>query len=114
MLLKLCNCFVRKIAMSSVFVDIWELFPTSTFVAYICDKSAPPIIILSAVSVFVLFNASHYINKKDNFINIIHFRFVDLDTLDVFWFLNFLFNDAYERLNHIITQPFPCCFLDTA
>ena len=58
MLLKFCNCFVFKIAMSSVFVDIWALFPISAFVAYICDKSVPPIIMLSAVKVFVLLNVS--------------------------------------------------------
>ena len=58
MLLKFCNCFVFKIAMSSVFLDVWALFPTSAFVAYICDKSVPPITILSAVSVFVLFNVN--------------------------------------------------------
>ena len=43
-------------AISPVFVVIWALFPISVFVAYICDKSVPPIIILSAVKVFVLFN----------------------------------------------------------
>ena len=56
--MKFCNCFVFKIAISSVFVDIWALFPISDFVAYICDKSVPPIIILSAVKVFVLFNVN--------------------------------------------------------
>ena len=56
MLLKFCNCFVFKVAISPVFVVIWALFPISAFVAYICDKSVPPIIILSAVKVFVLFN----------------------------------------------------------
>ena len=50
-----------KIAISSVFVVIWALFPVSAFVAYICYKSVPPIIILSAVKVFVLFNVKSII-----------------------------------------------------
>ena len=57
-LLKFCNCFVFKTAISSVFVVIWALFPISAFVAYICDESVPPIIMLSAVKVFVLFNVN--------------------------------------------------------
>ena len=47
-----------KVAISPVFVVIWALFPISDFVAYICDKSVPPIIILSAVNVFVFFNVN--------------------------------------------------------
>ena len=58
MSLKLCNCFVFSVAISPVFVDIWALFPVSFFVAYISYNSVPPVIILSAVKVFVLFNVN--------------------------------------------------------
>ena len=56
MLLRFCSCFVFKVAISPVFVDIWALFPTSFFVAYKSLRLVPPIMILSAVKVFVLFN----------------------------------------------------------
>ena len=51
-----------KVAISPVFVDFWALFPISFFVAYISDNSVPPITILSAVNVFVLFNVKGIIN----------------------------------------------------
>ena len=60
-LLKFCSCFVFEIAIASVFVVFSVVLFISLSSVFVVDKSAkfvPFIIILSIISVFVLFNGN--------------------------------------------------------